>query len=223
MLPCRVWDILTQSFFFPGLGDPFLPLIWLFHFVIMTFSPMSSHMLPQSWVLSPVFKRSPICSYLPIHCLIHCYNLENYSTLFLVSCRWWGIHHCPPSIGHFLSTSAYYPGRWLRNSLLVPQSWHALMVSSSHPMTGLHYWLLIEWFHECSTSTSLFHLRIVLLYLEGHSYYWWFLSYLLTVHIISLLISWFSSMFDFNTFLCMLGFIHWSDRDGVQDPGFFLL
>ena len=34
--------------------------------------------------------------------------------------------------GHFLLTSAYYPGIWSRDSLLVPWSLHASMAGSSH-------------------------------------------------------------------------------------------
>jgi len=36
-------------------------------------------------------------------------------------------------------------------------------------------------------------------------------------------IRWFSSMFDFNTFICMLGFVHWSGQDEAQDPESCLL
>ena len=101
-----------------GFGWSIFPLIWLFHIVIMTFSPMLSQLLPHSGVMSPICSnRNPICSYLPIHCLSHCYSREDYSTLFLISCQWWGIHHFPPSMGHFLSNSTHYPGRWPSNSL----------------------------------------------------------------------------------------------------------
>jgi len=42
---CWVSNILTQWLVLPGLGDPYFPLIWLFNFFIMTFSPMLSQML----------------------------------------------------------------------------------------------------------------------------------------------------------------------------------
>lgn len=38
-----------------------------------------------------------------------------------------------------------------------------------------------------------------------------------------LIIRWFSIMFNFNTSIHMLEFIHWLGRDGVQDPGFCLI
>ena len=132
-----------------------------------------------------MFKRSPICSYLPIHFLSHCYSPKFHTTLFLVLFWRWEIHHFPPSARHFLSTLAHYLGRWLRNSLSVPYSWHALMVNYSHPTTSIYYWLSNGWFHECLTSTSLSHSQIALLYFENHCHYWWFLSYLLTIHITS--------------------------------------
>ena len=54
-------------------------------------------------------------------------------------------------LGHFLSTSAHYPGSWSRESLPVPSSLHASMEISSHSMIGPHHWPSIRWFHMCST------------------------------------------------------------------------
>ena len=59
--------------------------------------------------------------------------------------------------GHFLSTSAHYPGSWSRDSLLVPWSLHASMAGSSRSTWGCHYWPPIEWFCGCSTSTHCSH------------------------------------------------------------------
>lgn len=39
----------------------------------------------------------------------------------------------------------------------------------------------------------------------------------------SQVIRWFSIMFEFNTFICMLEFRDWWGRDGAQDPGFCLI
>ena len=58
--------------------------------------------------------------------------------------------------GHFLSTSAHYPGSWSRDSLPVPWSLHASMVGSSRSRRGLHHWPPIEWFYECSTPAHWF-------------------------------------------------------------------
>jgi len=61
--------------------------------------------------------------------------------------------------GHFLSTSAHYPGSWSRDSLPVPWNLHASMVGSSCSMRGFHYWPPIGRFYGCSTSAHLFALR----------------------------------------------------------------
>ena len=43
------------------------------------------------------------------------HHTQNSITLFRVSCRWCGIHHGPPSMRLFLSTSAHHPRSSLRN------------------------------------------------------------------------------------------------------------
>ena len=84
------------------------------------------------WILPshamPMFKRSlVICSLsiakLPSIMLVITESIS-YITLFFnllqnifdhVSCRWWGSHHGPPSMGLFLSPSTPYLGIRLRN------------------------------------------------------------------------------------------------------------
>ena len=61
--------------------------------------------------------------------------------------------------GHFLSTSAHYPGSWSRDSLLVPWSLHASMAGSSHLTRGFHHWPPIEWFYGCLTPAHWFTCR----------------------------------------------------------------
>ena len=91
------------------------------------------------------------------------------------------------------------------------------MARSSHPTTGPHYWLSIRWFH-------VFEFGFIITFMDCTIVPWEPLS-LLVVSLIPVngphhwpVIRWFSSMFDFNTFLHMLGFVRWSGRDGVQDP-----
>ena len=58
-------------------------------------------------------------------CLSYCVSpvttlfCSTISQFVIVSCRWWGIHHGPPSTGLFLSTPTHHPGRIFRN-LSVP-------------------------------------------------------------------------------------------------------
>ena len=61
--------------------------------------------------------------------------------------------------GHFLSTSAHYPGGWSRDSLLVPWNLHASMAGSSHSTRGFHHWPPIEWFYGCSMPAHWFTCR----------------------------------------------------------------
>ena len=49
--------------------------------------------------------------------LVHHSAIRFTSNIFDVSCRWWGIHHGPPSMIIFLSTSTPYPRIRLRNQV----------------------------------------------------------------------------------------------------------
>lgn len=105
--------------------------VWEIHFtshLIITlrqrdlWSYVESNVAKLQSRVADMFKRSPICSSLP---LIHCLNFflgpgSLYSTTSFVSCRWWGIPYVPPLTNHFLSTSAHYIGRRSRTSLPVP-------------------------------------------------------------------------------------------------------
>jgi len=115
--------------------------------------------------------------------------------------------------GCFLSTSTHYLGSWLRDSLPIPYSFHALMETSSHSMTSSCHRLSIGWFHGCLTSFYLFTFcELCCQYHGSHCHYWWFLSHFLMVHIIDRVIKWLPSMFEFNTFIHMLGFVLWLGR-----------
>lgn len=156
----QVWDILTPSLAFLGLGDPFClsydyialsswPLIPCWVKWCQTSDSCRWYVQEKSW-----FQFLPLIHYLTF--LPQSWIKLAYSTISFVFCRWYGIHYRPPSTDHFLSTSTHYLGRWSRNSLLVPYSLHVSMTSSLHSTIGLHHWPSIEWFFRCLNSASLF-------------------------------------------------------------------
>ena len=142
-----------------GLGTSHLviclpPWVWVISFdrslalchIIMTSDPLMSNLVScrryvQENLASTVFN-------LP---LILCRSwIKKIMSLCLMSMMWKKLW---PTFdqGHFLSTSAHYPGSWSRDSLQVPWSLHASMVGSSHSTQGFHYWPSIRWFCGCST------------------------------------------------------------------------
>ena len=145
-----------------GLGTSYLifhlpPWVWVIPFdlsyslflVIMTSDILMSN-TAKSTVVPPICSREvDLCKFQPSSdshlILIH----KDIMFLCLASMMWetfW------PTFdqGHFLSTSAHYPGSWSRDSLLVPWSLHASMVGSSHSTWGFHHWPPITWFYRCS-------------------------------------------------------------------------
>jgi len=147
------WDILLSVIDLPGLGC-FLPSIWSLprHHDHRSYGSKSYQ---TSSCVTDMFKSFPSVVTLTSDSLYHpksfyilLYHVEDVG--YIMALLWQG---------HLLSTSTHYLGSWLRDSLLVPWSLHALMESSSHSMTSSHHWLSIEWFHRCLTSVPLFTFR----------------------------------------------------------------
>lgn len=93
---------------------------------------------------------------------------------FIIALLW---QVCPCRPQHIIQESDWETIQYL--GTYMPQWW-----VSSFSTVGLNHWPLIRKFHECSTPTHLFTYRWnVLLYLEDHRHYWWFLSCLLMVYI----------------------------------------
>ena len=125
--------------------------------------------------------------------------------------------------GHFLSTSAHYPGSWSRDSLLVPWSlmpqWQVLHVRRevfiiglwSSDSTGVRCQLTVHipWIVPIVTWGPLSLLVVPLA--SVNSFHHW------------LVIRQCSCMFDFSSLIRMLELVLCSGRDGAQDPRFFLL
>jgi len=82
---------------------------------------------------------------LSLHCMFSfldrfLYQHHFVSIIIHVSCRLCGIHQGPPATGHFLLTSAHYPGSWLRNILWYLSTCIHQWKLSSLFETGLHQW-----------------------------------------------------------------------------------
>lgn len=158
-ISCQVWNILTHPLAFLGLGNLFLPLIWL-HCHHASNTIFESNVAKLQSRVDDMFNRS--CAYkFNILYPIWTSLLQSWITLTkitksFVSCQWCGKHYDPRSMDHFLSTSAHYAGRWSWNSLSTPWRLHASMGGSSHLMIGSHHFPLIGLFYECLTSNSLF-------------------------------------------------------------------
>ena len=148
---CRVGDISSRCF-------TLLPWVWVISFdlssvhclVTMTFDPLMSN-TAKSTVMSFICSREVgLCKYQPSS-VSHTILIHNKNIMFLclVSMMWETLW---PTFdqGHFLSTSAHYPGSWSRDSFMVPWSLHASMAGSSHSTWGFHHWPPIEWFYGCS-------------------------------------------------------------------------
>ena len=139
------------------------PWVWVILFylssalflVAMTSDPLMSNSAKLTVVPFICSREVDLCRYQPCSdshlILIHEYIMF----LCLMSMMWetlWPTFNQ----GHFLLTSAHYPGSWSRDSLLVPWSLHASMAGSSRSTWGLHHWPPIEWFYRCSTPTHWF-------------------------------------------------------------------
>ena len=129
------WSLLTSH---PLFASSSWPLIYWCQILP---NPLSCRRYVQEKLASTVFN-------LPL--ILYRYWFTNIMSLCLVSMMWESLW---PTFdqGHFLSTSAHYPGSLSRDSLLVPWSLHALMAGSSRSTWGFHYWPLIGWFYGCST------------------------------------------------------------------------
>ena len=110
-------------------ADPFswvMSLLWVFQknaLSIVTSCSTSSSQCCQvfchatrcskgSWKFTSVVKTTSVL--VSFESVLHLHYLQHSRTLFQVSCRWCGIHHGPPSMTLFLSTSACHPGISLR-------------------------------------------------------------------------------------------------------------
>ena len=153
---CWVEDISSRFLLASvGLGDPFWPLIfslprhhdpWYVDVKYCQIHCRATDMFKRIW---PLKKSQPSSDSHLI--LIH----EDIMFLCLASMMWETLW---PTFdqGHFLSTSAHYPGSWSRDSLLVPWSLHALIAGSSRSTWGSHHWPPIKWFYGCSTPAHWF-------------------------------------------------------------------
>ena len=158
---CRVGDISSRSSLVSvGLDNPFWPLICSL--------PRHHDLWSVDVKYCQIHYCAIICSREVYLCKVSTFlwfsydpdsqKKKNIMFLYLVSMMWetlWSTF----DQGHFLSTSAHYPGSWYRDSLKVPWSLHASMVGSSHLMWGFHRWPSIEWFYGCSTPAHWFTCR----------------------------------------------------------------
>ena len=109
------------------------PWIWVIRFdlssvhclVTMTSDPLMSNTANSTIVLPICSREVDLCNNTTSSAISH-----KSFYLCLVSMMWETLW---PTFdqGHFLSTSAHYPGSWSRDSLLVPWSLHASMAGSS--------------------------------------------------------------------------------------------
>jgi len=97
------------------------------------------------------------------------------------------------------------------------------MAGYSQLMVGSHHWPSIEWFCECSNSTSFFTLVDCVVVL-------WEPSSLLVFSLVHVnefhhwpVIGWSYPMFESDTSIHMVGFLLWLDWDEDEDPGFHLI
>ena len=131
-----------------GLGYPIWPLICSLP------SPSAAHLMSSTAksVIVPLYVQEKLSS-----ATMQPRSLSHHKLLYLclVSMMW---ESSWPTFdqGHFSSTSAHYPRKWLRDSFQVPWSLHASMAGSSCSTQGLHHWPSIERFHGCSTPTHWF-------------------------------------------------------------------
>ena len=145
---CRVEDISFRHFLTPWVWVISFDLSSALCHVVMTSDPLMSNTAKSSVVLLICSREVFLCSFqLPsdsLLVLIHYYHvpLSRIDDVGNIMAHLWS--------GHFLSTSAHYPGIWSIDSLMVPWSLHVSMVGSSHSMQGPHHWPSIEWFYECS-------------------------------------------------------------------------
>ena len=144
------WGNLISFFHLP-------PWVWVIPFdlssalclVIMTPDLLMSNN-SKSIVVPPICSREvELCKYQPSSDS-HLILIHKYIMFLCLASMMWETLWPTFDQGHFLSTSAHYPGSWSRDSLLVPWSLHASMVGSSRSTWGFHHWPLIEWFYGCS-------------------------------------------------------------------------
>ena len=183
---CRVWVILTSWLDLLGFGNPFASHMIISYCHHVLWSYVESKVATLRSRVMDMFKRSHICSILPIHRLTFCWSLDHTHSFHFIPhfMSMMGDSLCP-SFDRLLHVDCSSLSRKMTQKLpFSTLELACLNEISSHLMTSLHHWPSIGWFHKCSTSASFSHSRIVLLYLEGHCHYWWFFSCLFIFHII---------------------------------------
>ena len=140
------------------------PWVWVILFdlssalclVIMTFDILTSNTTKSTVMLPMCSREVDLCKFSALLWFSSDPDSQNIMFFCLMLMMWetlWPTFNQ----GHFLSTSAHYPGSWSRDSLLVPWSLHTSMAGSSHSMQGFHHWPSIGWFCGCSTPTHCSH------------------------------------------------------------------
>ena len=123
------------------------PWVWVIVFdlssahclITITFNPLMSN-TAKSTVVPPICSREvDLCRITTSLCYLTWFWFTTTFFLCLVSMMWETLW---PTFdqGHFLSTSAHYPGSWSRDSFPVPWSLHASMAGSSCSTWGFHHW-----------------------------------------------------------------------------------
>ena len=174
-----------DTFHSPGLGN-LSPHSWSNHFWKsstgfrgLTLSYLAPNHLSSCYVSKRSANKNFICKILVIHLTIP----ESVLTATFLQLEQWFRVVGLPATGRFLSTSAHYLERWLRNRQYLEVCMHQWQVSRLwRQFTSLTFDQRIPWSVRHQNIYS--HFTGCAWYFENHWHYWWSLSRLLTVYII---------------------------------------
>ena len=149
------------------------------HFWVLTLGQSSLSHLSCRYVFKRSASKTFICKILVIHLTIP----ESVLTATFLQLEQWFRVVGLPTTGRFLSTSAHYLERWLRNRQYLEVCMHQWQVSRLwRQFTSLTFDRRIPWNVRHQLIHS--HLMDCTGYFENHWHYWWSLSRLLIVYII---------------------------------------
>jgi len=146
-------------------------------------------------------------------------RFQLHKIICFVSCRRCGIHQGPPTMSHFLSTSAHYPRSWLRNnpfSTLKLACLNGKFLTSENRFTSMAFdrktlhgvWHQLIYSHNVNCTVvpwGSLPLSVIPLTLVNNLHHW-------------LVIRWCLSMFDFKTSIHMDRLVHRVNIEQVWRP-----